>query len=220
MNSFFQTLAFTYLLYPILGLLLVGLGIFIAKKNALLNNKRLVGYTIGAIAILTLPALLGFLDYGFMPYGYIFLAMLYLFLGSYNIRMISWVYKDDYKYRHEIILTGFILVVSMLFFTLVFNLCNELKYGLWASTCLLPFSFPLLYAQTVVIIDEKNNVKKIIFFQKSVDNILCIIFTAVIYNYPFKAFIGLFFQTFKNSWKSFCTIIGWGKYSYFNITHN
>ena len=55
MNSFFQTLAFTYLLYPILGLLLVGLGIFIAKKNALLNNKRLVGYTIGAITLLTLP---------------------------------------------------------------------------------------------------------------------------------------------------------------------
>lgn len=92
MNSFFQTLAFTYLLYPILGLLLVGLGIFIAKKNALLGNKRLVGYTIGAIVLLTLPALLGFLDYGFMPYGYIFLAMLYLLLGSYNIRMISWRY--------------------------------------------------------------------------------------------------------------------------------
>ena len=128
MNSFFQTLAFTYLLYPILGLLLVGLGIFIAKKNALLGNKRLVGYTIGAIVILTIPALLGFLDYGFMPYGYVFLAMLYLILGGYNIRMMSWVYKDDYKYRHEIILTGFILVVSMLFFTLVFNLCNELKY--------------------------------------------------------------------------------------------
>ena len=78
-----------------LGLLLVGLGIFIAKKNALLGNKRLVGYTVGAIVILTLPALLGFLDYGFMPYGYIFLAMLYLLLGSYNIRMIAWVYKDD-----------------------------------------------------------------------------------------------------------------------------
>ena len=58
MNSFFQTLALTYLLYPILGLLLVGLGIFIAKKNALLGNKRLVGYTIGAIVILTLPAFL------------------------------------------------------------------------------------------------------------------------------------------------------------------
>ena len=50
MNSFFQTLAFIYLLYPILGLLLVGLGIFIAKKNALLGNKRLVGYTVARTA--------------------------------------------------------------------------------------------------------------------------------------------------------------------------
>jgi len=29
------------------------------------------------------------------------------------------------------------------------NLCNELQYGVWASTCLLPFVFPLLYTQTV-----------------------------------------------------------------------
>ena len=63
------------------------------------------------------------------------------------------------------------------------------------------------YMLALIFLININNVKKIIFFQKSVDNILCIIFTAVIYNYPFKAFIGLFFQTFKNSWKSFCTII-------------
>ena len=34
----------TYLLYPIFGLLSVGLDFF-GKKNALLGNKRLVGYT-------------------------------------------------------------------------------------------------------------------------------------------------------------------------------
>ena len=84
MNSFFQTLAFTYLLYPILGLLLVGLGIFIAKKNALLNNKRLVGYSIGAIAILRLPVLLGFLDYGFMPINYI--ALMVDILNSWSVQ--------------------------------------------------------------------------------------------------------------------------------------
>lgn len=59
MNPFLQTLTLTYLLYPILGLLLVGLGAFIAKKNALLSNKRLIGYAIGSIFVLTLPALLG-----------------------------------------------------------------------------------------------------------------------------------------------------------------
>ena len=171
MDSFFQTLAFTYLLYPILGLLLVGLGIFIAKKNALLNNKRLVGYTIGAIVLLTLPALLGFLDYGFMPYGYIFLAMLYLLLGGYNIRMIAWVYKDDYKYRHEIILTGFILVVSMLFFTLVFNLCNMVcghppacfhsslsRYLSAHTVSLSPFRFPCMKYGDIQTIPSRTDI--------------------------------------------------------------
>ena len=33
MDPFFHTLALTYLLYPILGLLLVGLGAFIAKRQ-------------------------------------------------------------------------------------------------------------------------------------------------------------------------------------------
>lgn len=104
MNPFFQTLAFNYLLYPILGLLLVGLGIFIAKKNALLSNKRLVGYTIGAIALLTLPALLGFLDYGFMPISYIALMVIYLILGRYNTRLMGWDYavQSNCKYMNGI----------------------------------------------------------------------------------------------------------------------
>lgn len=148
MTPFVQTLALTYLLFPLLGLLLVGLGIFIAKKNALLGNKRLVGYTIVTILVLTVPAILGFLDYNFMPYGYMVLSMLYLLLGWYNTRLIPWVFKNNYKYRHEAILTTFVLIVSMLFFILVFNLCNELKYGAWASTCLLPFILISVFMQT------------------------------------------------------------------------
>ena len=101
MNSFFQTLAFTYLLYPILGLLLVGLGIFIAKKNALLNNKRLVGYNIGAIAILRLPVLLRFLDYGFMPIVYIALMVIYLILGRYKTRLMGWDYSVAMPYNRN-----------------------------------------------------------------------------------------------------------------------
>lgn len=148
MNPFLQGLTMTYLLYPILGLLLVGLGIFIAKKNALLGNKRLVGYTIGAVLVLTVPALSGFLGYGFMPYGYVILGMVYLIAGWYNTRLVPWVFRNKYKYRHEIILTCFIQIVAMLFFILVFNLCNELKYGFWASTCMLSFLIVSVFMQT------------------------------------------------------------------------
>ncbi len=42
MNSFFQTLAFTYLLYPILGLLLVGLGIFDTKIKKKTERGRII----------------------------------------------------------------------------------------------------------------------------------------------------------------------------------
>lgn len=138
----------TYLLYPILGLLLVGLGVFIAKKNELLGNKRLVGYAIGAVIVLAIPALLGFLDYDFMPYGYVALASIYLLLGWYNVRMLPWVFKAESKYRHEIILTLFVLIVGMMFFILVFNLCNDLQYGPWASTCMISFVFVSLFVRT------------------------------------------------------------------------
>lgn len=147
MNPFIQTLAITYLIYPILGLLLIGLGIFIAKKNSLLSNKRLIGYVVGAIITLSLPGLLGFLDYDFMPYGYITLSMLYMVLGWYNLRLINWVYKKKYTYRQEVILTVFVQITAMLFFTLLFNLCNDLQYGLWASTSLLSFVFVSLFVQ-------------------------------------------------------------------------
>lgn len=141
MTSFVQSLTMTYLLWPQLGLLLVGLGVFIAKKNALLSNKHLIGYFFGAVIVLTVPALAGFLDYDFMPYGYFALAFIYLILGSYNTRLVAWVFNNDYKYRHELTLTIFLQVTAMLFFVFVFNLCNELQYGLWASTCMLSFLF-------------------------------------------------------------------------------
>lgn len=141
-----------FLIYPLLGLLLIGLGLFIAKKNQLLSNKRFVLYTLITLAILVLPALLGFLDYGFMPYGYIFLLVLYGILGSYNLSIMRWAFqgkkKRTYKYRHEAILTSFLLIVSMLFFAIIFNLCNDLKYGVWASTCLLPFIIVSIFIQT------------------------------------------------------------------------
>ena len=168
MDGFLQTLIITYLLYPILGFLLVGLGVFIAKKNALLSNKRLVGYAIGTILVLTIPALLGFLDYDFMPYGYVVLSMLYLLLGWYNIRLMSWVFKGESKFHYEMILTLFVQIVGMLFFVVVFNLCNDLQYGVWASTCMLSFVFISLFVRAYYLfLDIPEAIYKIWKFEDS-----------------------------------------------------
>lgn len=148
MTSFLQGLTMTYLLWPLLGLLLVGLGAFIAKKNTLLSNKRLVGYFLGAVIVLVLPALLGFLNYDFMPAGYIALMGIYLIPGWYNTRLMGWVFNGEFKYKQEFLLTIFIQLAAMLFFVLVFNLCNDLQYGLWASTTMLSFVFVSLFIQS------------------------------------------------------------------------
>jgi hypothetical protein len=156
----------TYLIYPILTVVMVVVAAIIAKKNGLLKSKRLITYTLVSLIILVIPALLGFLGYHFMPYAYIVLIAVYIVLGAYNDRLLPWAFnkkkdekksqngqakKEDektLKYRAKIIFTLFQLLVAMLLFVLVFNLCNELKYGLWASTCMISFVLPTLLLQT------------------------------------------------------------------------
>ncbi|MCD8031660.1 MAG: TssN family type VI secretion system protein [Bacteroides sp.] len=140
MNGSLLFLFTTYLIYPLLAMVLIGVSFFIGKKNNLLRNKRLVTYTLLSILILVSGALLGFLDYNFMPYGYMALATAYLIAGYWNYRLLLWVFnKKEVKYHIKIGYILFQLAVSVLLFTLLFNLCNELKYGLWATTTLLPF---------------------------------------------------------------------------------
>jgi len=145
------TLFTTYLIYPILALLLAGVLLIVGKKNNLLKNNRLVTYTLLSILILATPALLGFLDYGFMPYAYIILTGAYLVIGWYNDKLLSWVFNKELKYRVKIIYILFQVMVSMLLFALVFNLCNELKYGFWASTSILTMILASLLIQTYEI---------------------------------------------------------------------
>lgn len=138
----------SYIIYPILGLLLIGLGFLIAKKNNLTSNKKLIVYLLVCIILLSIPALLGLLDYNFMPYGYLILGLLYLLMGYYNTKVITWLFKKKPTYFIEISLFIFTLLSGMLLFSLLFNFCNELHYGLWASTSVILYLFPSLYKKT------------------------------------------------------------------------
>ena len=42
------------------------------------------------------------------------------------------------------------MILGIGLFSLLFNLTNELKYGLWASTCILPFIFVSLWRKTYI----------------------------------------------------------------------
>jgi hypothetical protein len=140
----------SFILLPVLAFVFMIVVWFIAKTNKLLNNKKFIFYVLITTLILSLPSLLGFFDYWFMPYIYIALQVLYLFLGWLNVRFINkrMIEISDRAYIFEILLIGVVLLLGMAVFSVVFNLLNELKYGIFASTCLLPFLFASLYRKT------------------------------------------------------------------------
>ncbi|MDH6310042.1 hypothetical protein M2451_002932 [Dysgonomonas sp. PFB1-18] len=147
MELVFGKFVLLYLLMPLIGLVLGIVMVFIAKKNQLMGNKKMIFYFLLSCLILALPALLGFIDYWFMPYAYIGLATLFLILGYFNLSILAKII-DGFKekpYYIEFLLVFVVMFVGAAFFSLVFNLCNELQYGLWACTCLLPFIFPSLF---------------------------------------------------------------------------
>lgn len=71
MDPVTQHLISSYLLMPVLTVIFGIAAYFIARKNKLLNNKKLIVYLLLCGIVLALPALSGFMDYSFMPYIYV-----------------------------------------------------------------------------------------------------------------------------------------------------
>jgi hypothetical protein len=135
-----------YLLLPLVAMLLAVVSYFVAKKNGLLSNKKLILMFLLFCALLALPGLLGFIQYRFMPYIYIGLQVLYFFLGWIFLSII----KDtrEKPYYVEFLFVFITMFIGGALFSLVFNLCNSLQYGWWAATCLVPFIFPSVFRKT------------------------------------------------------------------------
>jgi hypothetical protein len=140
-------------LAPLAGILLGGVMLWIAKKNKLLENRLAVYYFFSSCVILAVPAFFGLIDYWFMPKAYLFLSGLYLLLGYFNIRILKKVISnlEEKPYYVEFLCTFFVGITGAALFSLIFNLCNELQYGLWASSCMIFFVFPSLFLKTVAI---------------------------------------------------------------------
>ncbi len=143
-----MSVLFTYIIYPIIGILLIVFGYIIAKKNKLTSNKKLISYLLLCVVCLTIPALLGLLNYNFMPLGYLFLVFVYMLLGYYNKKILKWMYKDSPPFSVELSLLIFTQFAAGVLFGLVFNYCNELRIGFWVATSNIAFMFPSIYVKT------------------------------------------------------------------------
>jgi hypothetical protein len=136
---------------PLLAIVFTFIAYLISKKNKLFSNKKVIFYILLISLLLSIPGLLGFLDYEFMPYYYIFLSVLYLVIGWFNIgwvkTMIPGIRKDR-SYLTEFMVHFVMMFIGAAFFSMIFNFCNELQFGLWACTCVFPFIFPSLFYET------------------------------------------------------------------------
>ena len=141
----------SYVLMPIIASIMLIIAFIFAKKNKLLSNRKLIFFVLLSSLLLCSFGLLGFIDYWFMPYVYIGLQILYLILGWYAMKFIKRTLnkqRQETPYYVEFGLCFLVMFVGGAFFSLIFNLCNELQYGIWASTCLLTFVFPSLLTKT------------------------------------------------------------------------
>jgi hypothetical protein len=140
------------MIMPLLAVIFTFIAYLIAKKNRLFSNKKAIFYILLAGLTLSIPGFLGLLDYEFMPYYYIVLFILYLLLGWFNIAwahaMIPNLKNGKTHYLLEFMIYFIIMFIGAALFSLIFNLCNELQYGLWACTCVFSFLFPSLFYET------------------------------------------------------------------------
>lgn len=150
MNTFLQKLITSQLLIPIITLILGIIVVFVAKKNQLLSDKKAVFYVLLSSVVFSIFGALGYLQVDFMPYAYIGLQVLYLILGFFNYRLIpSYIkpLKDSPFWKKSLVLV-IQLLISGAIFSLLFNLINDFKYGIWASSCLLSLFVVPLFEQT------------------------------------------------------------------------
>jgi len=152
MNALIIRLLSSYLLMPILAVIFTFAAVLISKKNKLFSNKKAIFFVLLMGLLLSIPGLLGFLDFEFMPYWYIVLFILYLVIGYFSIGWVrKWIpniKKEGKPYILEFMVHFIIMFIGAAFFSLIFNLTNELQYGLWACTCVFAFVFPSLFNET------------------------------------------------------------------------
>lgn len=136
-----------YLLFPVIVLILGLLSVVIAKKNKLLSDRKSVITVLVTSLSYSLFGLSGFFGIAFVPYIYLFIQFIFLLIGFANQRILR-------HFIPQLKSNGVILVVVLQFlmswaaFAVIFNITNELQYGFWAGTCLLPLLFYPLFVVT------------------------------------------------------------------------
>ncbi|MBQ0156281.1 MAG: hypothetical protein KBT22_06885 [Bacteroidales bacterium] len=139
-----------YLLFPVIVLILGLLSVVIAKKNKLLADKKAVITVLASSLLYSSFGLSGFFGVTFMPYGYLFIQFLFLLIGYANektlLHFIPQLKEMSMIFMLLVIVLQLLIAWSV--FAIIFNFANDLQYGFWSGTSLLPLLFYPVFEMT------------------------------------------------------------------------
>lgn len=140
-----------YILLPLIVVVMAVLLGYMKKKMPKVNNKVLIVYVLLSSLCIAVPGLLGFSGNMFNPYWYLLAMIIYLFLGIFQVNLLSYYFQESSRPMWFIALFEVLVsLTSMLFggylFCLIFNLVSPFEgYALISSTSISIFIIPLLF---------------------------------------------------------------------------
>jgi hypothetical protein len=143
-----ETMFMRYLLLPILAIILVFLFGLLRKKNALLDNRKVIVFALVSAIAIGLPGFIGAAGAYFSARLYFIFQLLYAGLGILYLRMLQRhisARTTRYRILTELVVSLFSLAIGIYVFSLLYNLFNPIKNGLFIATAAMPLLIPLLF---------------------------------------------------------------------------
>ncbi len=164
---------------------LITLGSFITliwlnRKLELMSNKRLVLTVLISGLILALAGLFGLNGLQFVPVYYIVVQLFSLLCG---VLFLSRMIADmgpafATKPTFVVLMTASVVGFGLILFSPLFNYLSSLRYGLlqydvWASSSLLPFLLPVVFAYTFhSLVNVPNEIYKLWYYPRYAEEVV------------------------------------------------
>ncbi|MFW0714690.1 TssN family type VI secretion system protein [Pedobacter sp. N23S346] len=142
-----QSFFIRFLLFPLIFIVSTAVLSIINKKNQFLNNKRLIISVLLIGIILAIPGFLGFLNFNFMPWGYIICCIFYILTGTVFVYLLTKYYPKDVLERKVFIFfaTFVSAILSVYLYQLAFNWLSNVRFGWWGAGSIAWFFVPLMF---------------------------------------------------------------------------
>ena len=142
-----QSFFIRFLLFPLIFIVSTAVLSIINKKNQFLNNKRLIVSVLVIGIILAIPGFLGFLNFSFMPWGYIICCIFYILTGTIFVYLLTKYYPKDVLERKVFIFFATLVsaILSVYLYQLAFNWLSNVRFGWWGAGSIAWFSVPLMF---------------------------------------------------------------------------